>query len=80
MVILIITKAVFPNLILASTPFSDKQISIAPPTIPSTHINTIFLYCTFGMFENDQNKNERKDAFHYTTSFSKLTHLAVGNC
>jgi len=32
------------------------------------------------MFENDQNKNERKDAFHYTTSFSKLTHLAVGNC
>jgi len=24
------------------------------------------------MFENDQNKNERKDAFHYTTWFSKL--------
>jgi len=21
----------------------------------------------FGMFENDQNKNERKDAFHYKT-------------
>jgi len=26
------------------------------------------------------NKNERKDAFHYKTSFRKLTHLAVGNC
>jgi len=25
------------------------------------------------MFENDSNKNERKDAFHYKTQFSKLT-------
>jgi len=32
------------------------------------------------MFENDQNKNERKDAFHHKTSFRKLTHLAIGNC
>jgi len=37
------------------------------PTIPSTHINTIFLYSIFGMFENDENKNECKDAFHYKT-------------
>jgi len=37
---------------LASAPFSDKQISIAP-TMPSTHVTTIFSYCIFGMFEND---------------------------
>jgi len=35
--------------------------------MPSKHINTIFSYCVFGMFENDYNKNERKDAFHYET-------------
>jgi len=35
--------------------------------MPSTHINTIFSFCIFGMFENDENKNERKDAFHYKT-------------
>jgi len=35
--------------------------------MPSTHINTIFSYAIFGMFDNDSNKNERKDAFHYKT-------------
>jgi len=55
----------FPNLFLASAPFSDKFLS--PSTTPSTHINTIFSYCIFGLFENDWNNNERKDAFHYKT-------------
>jgi len=53
---------------------------LSPPTILSTHINTTFSYCIFGMFKNDQNKNECKDTLHYKTYFGELTHLAVGNC
>jgi len=33
-------------------PFLTNKF-LSPPTMPSTHINTIFSYSIFGMFEND---------------------------
>jgi len=30
-----------------------RRLHATAPTIPSTHVNTIFLYSIFGMFEND---------------------------
>ena len=37
-------KNVFPNLFLATPPFLTKNF-YCPPTMPSTHNNTIFLGC-----------------------------------
>jgi len=50
-----------------TSPFFWQTNFYRPHTMPSTHMNTIFSYSIFGMFENDRNKNERKDAFHYKT-------------
>jgi len=45
-------STVFPNLFWLEPPFMTNKF-LSPPTMPSTHINTIFSYCVFGMFEND---------------------------
>jgi len=72
-------NTVFPNLFLASAPFSDKQISIAPlPCV--THISTQF-FRIVDLVCLKMIKTRMSTKMQFTIKLnSNLTHLAVGNC